>query len=143
ISALLLALLIVEAEAPGATRLLTITGVVVLVSVLVHGVTATPAGRWYAKQVARASEVPPEERESGAAGLFRGEAADVPRVSADELHAWLSRPDPPVLLDVRTRAQYAAADGQIPTSVRVPPDQVQEWAAGPGGGAARGRAVVA
>jgi NhaP-type Na+/H+ or K+/H+ antiporter len=142
LSALLLALLVVEAEVPGATQLLAITGVVVLVSVLAHGVTATPAARWYGQQVAQAAVVPPEERESDAAGLFRGEAADVPRVRPDELQAWLAGPHPPVVLDVRTRGQYAAADGQIPGSVRVPPDQIQEWAAGVGV-AARDRVVVA
>ena len=79
------------------------------------------------------------------AGLFRGEAAEVPRVSPDELQAWLSGAQPPVVLDVRTRGQYAAADGQISGSVRVPPDQVQEWAAKAAetDAAARDRRVVA
>jgi len=51
-----LALLVVEAEAPGATQLLAVTGVVVLVSVLAHGVTATPAARWYGQRVARGAD---------------------------------------------------------------------------------------
>jgi NhaP-type Na+/H+ or K+/H+ antiporter len=129
LSALLLALLAVEAGVPRATGLLAVTGVVVLVSVLAHGVTATPASRWYGLRVARQSEAPPEERESEAAGLFRGEAADVPRVTPEELRALLASSRPPLVLDVRTRGQYAVADGQIPGSVRIPPDQVHEWAA--------------
>jgi NhaP-type Na+/H+ or K+/H+ antiporter len=128
LSALLLALLVVQASVPGATYLLAVTGVVVLVSVLAHGVTATPASRWYAQRVAQAREAPVEERESGAAGLFVGEATEVPRVSPAELHAWLAGPQPPIVLDVRTRGQYAAAVGQIPGSVRVLPDQIRGWA---------------
>lgn len=129
LSALLLALLAVEAGIPRATQLLAITGVVVLVSVFAHGVTATPAARWYGERVARAEETPAEEREGAAAGLWQGEAADVPRVTAGELHTWLGGTRPPVVLDVRTRGRYAADDGQIPGSVRVLPDQVREWAA--------------
>ena len=83
--------------------------------------------------------MPVEERESGVAGLFHEEATDVPRVTPAELEALLAGPKPPVVLDVRTRGQYAEADGQIPGSVRVLPDQVREWAAG----AAKDRAVVA
>lgn len=128
LSALLLALLVVEAHAPQATYVLAVTGVVVLVSVLAHGMTATPASRWYGKWVARASDAPPEERESGAGGLFKGEAAETPRVTPDELQALLSGPRPPLVLDVRTRGQYAASDGQIPGSVRLLPDRVREWA---------------
>lgn len=142
LSALLLALLAVEAGMSGATQLLAITGVVVLVSVLVHGMSATPASGWYAEKIAQAVDMPPEERESGAGGLFRGEAAQVPRITPEELQTWLSGPNPPVVLDVRSRAQYAAADGQIPGSVRLLPDQVHEWATGPGA-ASRERKIVA
>jgi NhaP-type Na+/H+ or K+/H+ antiporter len=148
LSALLLALLVVEANVPGATRLLAVTGVVVLVSVLVHGVTATPAARWYGEQVARATQTPAEEREGDAAGLFRGEATDASRISPEELHALLAGPRPPMVLDVRARGHYAAADGQIPGTVRVLPDQVGDWArdwtaqAGPAA-TAKDRLVVA
>lgn len=128
LSALLLALLVVEANAPHATTVLAITGVVVLVSVLAHGMTATPASRWYGEWIARTRDAPPEERESDAGGLFQGEATEIPRVTPDELQAWLARPHPPLVLDVRTRGQYAATDGQIPGSVRVLPDHVREWA---------------
>jgi NhaP-type Na+/H+ or K+/H+ antiporter len=129
LSALLLALLVVEADAPRAASLLAITGVVVLVSVFAHGVSATPASRWYGERIARAHATLAEERESNAAGLFRGEAGDIPRVTPEELRAWLDGPQPPLVLDVRARAHYADADGQIPGSVRVLPDQVKEWAA--------------
>src|SRR5690348_2308552 len=77
LSALLLALLVVSAGAPQATNLLAITGVVVLVSVLVHGVTATPAARWYGARVAQASVTLAEERASDANGLFEGDRKSV------------------------------------------------------------------
>ena len=89
LSALLLALLVVEAGIPQATNLLAITGVVVLVSVLVHGVSATPASRWYGQKIAQASVTMAEKRESDASGLFEGEASDIPRVSPEELRAML------------------------------------------------------
>jgi len=92
----------------------------------------------------RAAQTPAEERESDTAGLFRGEAKDAPRVSPQELHALLAGPRPPVVLDARSRGHYAA-DGQIPGSVRLLPDQVREWAlsATAAAQAAKDRGVVA
>jgi sodium/hydrogen antiporter len=142
LSALLLALLVAAAGAPQATNLLAITGVVVLVSVLVHGITATPVSRWYGEQVAKSSVTMAEERESGAAGLFEEDASAVPRVTPQELRAMMDESPPPIILDVRSRAHYAASDGQIPGSVRVLPDQIREWAAQLDA-AARHRRVVA
>jgi NhaP-type Na+/H+ or K+/H+ antiporter len=129
LSALLLALLVVSAGAPQATSLLAITGVVVLVSVLVHGVTATPAARWYGARVAQASVTLAEERASDANGLFEGEATEVRRITPQALKAMMGESPPPIILDVRSRGHYAKSDGQIPGSVRVLPDQIREWAA--------------
>jgi rhodanese-related sulfurtransferase len=70
-----------------------------------------------------------EERDSTAAGLFEGPATDVYRMPVAELAERLAGPDPPVVLDVRTRSQYAADTSRIPGSIRVLPDQVSEWAA--------------
>jgi NhaP-type Na+/H+ or K+/H+ antiporter len=129
LSALLLALLVVSAGAPQSTSLLAITGVVVLVSVLVHGVTATPAARWYGARVAQASVTLAEERASDANGLFEGEATEVRRITPQALKAMMGESPPPIILDVRSRGHYAKSDGQIPGSVRVLPDQIREWAA--------------
>ncbi|HET8906825.1 MAG TPA: cation:proton antiporter [Ktedonobacterales bacterium] len=143
LSALLLALLAVEAGAPQATNLLAIVGVVVLVSVLVHGVSATPASGWYAQQIAKAQVTMAEERESGAAGLFEGEASDIPRVTPQQLHAMIESSAPPIVLDVRSRAHYAEGDGQIPGSIRVLPDQIREWAEEHKDPAAKQRTLIA
>jgi NhaP-type Na+/H+ or K+/H+ antiporter len=139
LNSLLLALLVVQANAPDAERVFAITGVVVLVSVIAHGASATPLAAWYGRRVAQAAITLPEEREGTATGLFQQDAAEVPRITVRDLAARLAGPDPPIVLDVRTRAQYDADGDQIPGSIRVLPDQVKEWAAQE----SRARSVVA
>ncbi|MBI3969716.1 MAG: cation:proton antiporter [Chloroflexi bacterium] len=129
LNSLLLALLVVINGVPGGERLLSIVGVVVLFSVVVHGMTATPLGAWYARKLAR--ETLPEERQSGAAGLLlpAHDPEAVPRITPVELARRLEGPEPPLVMDVRTRSQYDRDEGQIPGSVRVLPDEVANWAA--------------
>ncbi|MCL5999167.1 MAG: sodium:proton antiporter [Chloroflexi bacterium] len=71
LNSLLLALLVVQANAPGAEMLFTIAGTVVLVSVVLHGVTATPFSNWYGRRVTETPAVLAEEREGTAVGLFK------------------------------------------------------------------------
>ncbi len=139
LNSLLLALLVVQAGAPDAERLLAITGMTVLVSVIAHGASASPLSAWYGRQVAQAERTLAEEREGRMAGLFEPEASDTRRITVADLAARLARPDPPVVLDVRSWAEYAKDVDQIPGSVRVLPDRIEEWAAKE----ARGRLVVA
>ncbi len=139
LNSLLLALLVVQAGAPEAERLLAITGMVVVVSVIAHGASATPLSSWYGRRVARAQLTLAEEREGTATGLFESDGHVVDRITPAELAARLAEPDPPIVLDVRTRGQYDNDPGQIPGSVRVLPDQVEVWASH----IERGRAVVA
>jgi NhaP-type Na+/H+ or K+/H+ antiporter len=128
LNSLLLALLAVQANVPDAERLLAITGVVVLVSVIVHGASATPLSAWYGRHMAQAEHTLAEEREGTASGLFQHAATEVPRIAVAELAARLAGPNPPIVLDVRTRAQYDADGAQIPGSMRVLPDRIEEWA---------------
>jgi NhaP-type Na+/H+ or K+/H+ antiporter len=137
LNSLLLALLAVQAGVPEAERLLAITGAVVLVSVIGHGASATPLSAWYGRQVARTTLA--EEREGTATGLFEHDASATARISVTDLAARLAGVDPPIVLDVRTRAQYDSDPNQIPGSIRVLPDRVEEWAAKE----ARARSVVA
>jgi len=130
LNSLLLALLAIHSGVSGAERLLAIAGVVVFASVILHGSSATPLAAWYGRIVAEAAQTPGEERESTAAGLFRSTAGEVPRISASGLADLLAGPSPPVVLDVRARAHYAEDQVRIPGSLRVPPDQVVEWATG-------------
>ena len=124
IGTLLLVLLAVQAHLPGAERLMAITGVVVIVSVVLHGVTATPLSHWYASRVA--SQTLPEERESTAAALLEEDADGIGKISVEELHQRLEGEHPPLVLDVRTRSEFHGES--IPGSVHVFPDDLVAWA---------------
>jgi sodium/hydrogen antiporter len=128
LNSLLLALLAVQAHVPGAEYLLAVTGTVVVVSVLAHGVSATPLSTLYAWRVARSQRTLAEERESTFPGLFEADAAAADRISPAQLNEQLTNPEPPLVLDVRSRAHYEQSNSQIPGSIRVPPDQVEDWA---------------
>lgn len=127
LTSLLYALLAVTAGVPQGVELFAVTGVVVLVSVVLHGVSATPLSRWYASSIARRTEQ--EERQSQFSGLFTSGPDDVARITPEALAESLSGDDPPLVLDVRTRSQYARDRVRILGSVRVLPDQVRDWAA--------------
>ena len=137
LSSLLFALLVVSEGVPHAEQLLAITGVVVIASVVAHGVTATPLVDAYGRAMAK--ETLPEEREATATGLFGGDYEAVPRITPEELFAWLQGPDPPIVLDVRTRSAVGAGESGIPGSIRVPPDNIDDWSTGQ----SRERRVVA
>jgi len=127
LNSLLLALLVVQAGIPGAELLLATVGVVVIASVAIHGGTAMPLGHWYGRIAAE--EALEEERESTVADLFGSHESSVPMITPQELSARLSQPHPPVVVDVRTRASYNHDGTRIPGSIRVLPDQIQDWAA--------------
>ena len=127
LNSLLLALLAVQAGIPGAEELLATVGVVVIVSVAIHGASTTPLGAWYGRKAARVTLA--EEREGTADGLFVKDDSVVRMVTPEELHEMAAGPTPPVILDVRSRSSYEASQAQIPGAVRVLPDEVSEWAA--------------
>jgi sodium/hydrogen antiporter len=127
LNSLLLALLVVQAHVAGAERLLAIVGMVVLVSVVAHGTSATPLSAWYGRRAARTTLA--EERESTVTGLFQSTTGEVRRISPKELAERLDGSHPPLVLDVRTRSQYERDDSQIPGSIRVIPDHVPTWGA--------------
>lgn len=138
LASLLFALLVVSAGVPNAEWLLAVTGVVVVASVIAHGVSATPLIGLYSRAIAR--EVLPEEREATVEGLFGGDPEGIPRITPEELARQLASDTPPVVLDVRSSA--ALGDGtRIPGAVRVAPDAIPRWAAGQSQG--RDRPVVA
>ena len=131
LASLLLALLVVQAKLPGAVALLAVAGVVVTVSVVLHGVSATPLTGLYAARVAR--ETLAEERMSSAADLLRSgtvrTTAGPPMVEARDLLPWRATDELPLILDVRSRSSYEKDPVGIPGDVRVPPDEVETWAA--------------
>ncbi len=130
LASLLLALLAVQAGFPGSEMILAVTGVIVTVSVVLHGVSATPLTAWYARRVASQTLV--EERVSTARELLRADASgkdEVPVITPIELVQRLDGPDPPLVLDVRSRSSFESDRVGIAGAVRVPPDQVESWAA--------------
>lgn len=129
LNSLLLALLVVQAGAPDSEHLMAVTAMVVLVSVIAHGVTATPLSAVYSRRVARSALTMNEERETTFTGLFKPDPDGVIRISPEQLKAKLESDNPPLVLDVRSRAHYERDDGQIPGSIRVLPDQISDWAA--------------
>ncbi len=126
LNSLLFALLLVAADVPGSEQLLAIIGLVVLVSVVAHGSSATPLAAWYGRAVER--ETLAEERESTPGGLFGQQTEQIPRVTPAELSAQLAGDDPPLILDLRSRSSYLHADTHIPGDLRVQPDQLIAWA---------------
>ncbi len=128
LNSLLFALLLVHAGVPEAERLMALVGIVVVVSVVAHGASASPLSALYARRAQESTL--DEEREGSAAGLFQGTADGVARISPEELDALLSSSQAPVVLDVRSRSQYERAEGQIPGSIRVTTDEIAEWAKG-------------
>ena len=137
LNSLLLALLAVHAGVSDSELLLATVGLVVLASVAIHGATAAPFAAWYARVASR--ETLAEERESTASGLFGQDGSEVRRITPEELDGLLNGPNPPIVLDVRSRSDYERDRAQIPGSVRVLPDHATEWAADQ----AEGRPIVA
>jgi NhaP-type Na+/H+ or K+/H+ antiporter len=129
LNSLLLALLVVEEGVPGGQQVFGLVGVVVLVSVALHGITATPLANWYARRVEAATL--PEERESTVAGVLGGRFGpspeDAPRIGAAELKELLARPGPPSVVDVRSRSGFARDPFRIPGAIHVRPDAVADW----------------
>jgi sodium/hydrogen antiporter len=126
LNSLMLVLLASEAGVAEAGELFPLVGFVVLVSVALHGVTATPMSAWYARRLGR--ETHPEERESTAAGMLRAARGEAPRIAAAELAERLAGDDPPLVVDVRSRSGFEREPFQIPGAERVRPDEVVEWA---------------
>jgi hypothetical protein len=122
---MLFALLVVLADVPGNGLLFAAAGLVVIVSVVAHGASATPLVNRYAHRLELGTLA--EERESTASGLFVSSPEDVERISVEDLHSLLQESDPPIVLDVRSRSQYERDEGQIPGSARVLPDEVDSW----------------
>lgn len=67
-----------------------------------------------------------------ASGILRANPAtarDMLRIDARDLARRLAGPNPPLVLDVRSRSSIEKDPSGIPGGVRVPPDEVESWAA--------------
>jgi len=118
---------VVVAGVDGSELMLATIGVVVIASLIVHSSTVSPVSAWYQRKAL--SETLEEEREGTVADLFGGREGATGLIGVDDLNDRMGSPNPPIVLDVRSRAHYEADDQQISGSVRVLPDQVTDWAA--------------
>ena len=126
LNSLLLAVLVVQAGVDGAVETFAVIGAVVLVSALLHGTSATPLVSWYARKVAR--ETLDEERESTAIALFDRTPFQIQRLDVQEVRRRRDAPNPPVIIDVRSRSSFAADPHRLPCTERVEPDRIRRWA---------------
>ena len=126
LNSLLLALLAVQADVPGAEMLLATVGIVVLASTAIHGASSTPIGAWYQR---RASQNYLAEGQTATADslIVDDDSDDVMLITPEQLYQLISSPHKPIILDIRSRASYEGAEDQIPGSVRVEPDKLDEW----------------
>jgi len=61
-------------------------------------------------------------------GFEKGQAADVPRMSKEELKAQLGNPDI-IIMDVRTEGDWKSSQYKISGAVRENPSTVESWMA--------------
>ena len=127
LNSLLLMLLVIHAGVAGSELLLAAVGIVVLVSIAIHGATAIPFTMWYERRVL--NETLTEEREGTAAALFGRDDRAAPLITPSQLDQMMGSLTPPIVLDVRSRSSFDRDNVRIPGSHRVLPDQVTEWAA--------------
>ncbi|HEY7033833.1 MAG TPA: cation:proton antiporter [Thermomicrobiales bacterium] len=127
LASLLLTILAVTAGIPDGDRIFGIVSVVVVVSILVHGISTTPLLSWYGRRLRR-SDLPEEvAADAGTllnAGDVRMREHDVPRLPPAALKGMLHAGDPVTVIDVRREAAYESSGKRIPGSVRIPIDEL-------------------
>jgi NhaP-type Na+/H+ and K+/H+ antiporter len=118
LSSLLLALLPVFAGIPNAEQIFTLTSVVVLLSVIVHG-----GGTAYflRKSGVLGSALPPEVLAPLTRPAPAVEAAPV-RITIDEMRALQAKGEPVIVVDGRSRANYDADSITAAGAIRLDPD---------------------
>ena len=125
LNSLLLALLAVQADVPGAEMLLATVGIVVLASTGIHGASSTPIGAWYQRRSSGREMA--EEQTATADNLISRDYSGVMLISPQQLFQMISTSQQPIILDVRSRTSYEGARRRIPGSERVLPERLSEW----------------
>lgn len=124
LSSLLLALLPVFAGVNGSTRWFTITCLIVLLSLVLHGSVIGV----FLRRRAIAAPAPPSPA-TPIADAARADDARVPaRITIDEVRALEQQAEPIVFVDARAPRSYNADPRQITGSVRIPPDDPERAA---------------
>jgi sodium/hydrogen antiporter len=126
LSSLLLVLLPVFAGVPGATGLFTMTCLVVLLSVVVHGsgiaiwLRRDAADRGPSEEVA--SERPREEPSKPRSRVPSGQRSVLNPISIDDLRPRLASSQPPLIIDARSERTWEQDARMARGAIRLPPD---------------------
>ncbi|HEX5498523.1 MAG TPA: cation:proton antiporter [Thermomicrobiales bacterium] len=135
LNSLLLLILALSAGVPRGDELTGIVGVVVLASILLHGMTATPLANWYGRRTREATL--PEETAADAGRLLQvapAPAGAVPRMTPAELKRLLDDGAPVTIVDTRRAAAWNGSRETIPGAIRMPVDEIPaRWTTLPNG----------
>lgn len=129
LNSLLLAVLAIGAGVPRGETLFGIVSLVVVLSMVVHGGSATPVLSWYGRRLRQADL--PEEVATDAETLFNAaptvrRAEAVPRISVQALKAMMDAGALVTVIDVRRESAFAKHQQTIPGSLRIHVDDLRD-----------------
>jgi NhaP-type Na+/H+ and K+/H+ antiporter len=127
LASLLLMIIAIASGIPDSEEVFGIVSVVVVVSTLVHGISATPLLNWYARRL-RQTDLPEEVAADASTLLKTNESRlheeDVPRLPLTALKGMIHLGEPVTVVDIRRDAAYDGSGLRIPNSLRIPIDQL-------------------
>jgi NhaP-type Na+/H+ or K+/H+ antiporter len=124
LNSLLLLILALGEGVPQGEALTGIVGVVVLASIVLHGMTATPLAAWYGRR-ARSATLPEEIAADAGRLLHVAPARDrIPRTTPEDLKRLLDEQAPVTIVDTRRSAAWNASGETIPGAIRMPVDEI-------------------
>ena len=129
LNSLLLTVIAIAAGIPAPDAVFGIVSVVVVLSMIVHGASATPVLSWYGRSLQRSDL--PEEVAVDAGTLFAPDGVirnseHVPRMPVDRLARMIEGNEPVTVIDVRREAALERSGQTIPGSLRIPVDDLRD-----------------
>ncbi len=129
LNSLLLMVLAIAAGVPQSDHLFGITSLVVVLSMIAHGASATPVLSWYGRSLRR-QDLPEEIATDVGTLLDVGDTLThpdaVPRMAVADLKAMVDFGQPVTIVDVRRESAYESSGMKIPGSMRIPIDEIAE-----------------
>ena len=125
LNSLLLLILAVSVGIPEPERIFGIVSVVVLASIVFHGMSATPVSAWYGRRV-RLTDLPEETLGDAGALLHAGtrHGGEAPRMLPGDLRDRLDNAELTTVIDVRRLAAYETSGRRIPSAIRMTLDEI-------------------
>jgi NhaP-type Na+/H+ or K+/H+ antiporter len=127
LNSLLLAVIAIAAGIPRGDFVFSIVSFVVVMSMIVHGASATPVLSWYGRSL-RKMDLPEETATDVATLLVVGEKIGnpdaVPRMPVERLKAMVDSGQPVTIVDVRRETAFESSGMRIPGSLRIPIDDL-------------------